>query len=281
MYGMNSNLASSIHSVSSINPPAQAGKALAFASSALALEAAALPSPTFSPLYQQIRELLTQSLESGEWKPGEIMPSETELAARYRVSQGTVRKAIDELAAENLVVRRQGKGTFVATHNEERMQFRFLRLLADDGAEHPHVSKLLECRRLRASVDIAQQLELKPADAVVLIRRLLQFDDEVTVFDEIWLPGNLFRRLTFERLSEYKGPLYAMFETEFGTRMIRACEKIRAVAAQAEVAAALHVPAGFPLLSVERVSYTYGDRPVEVRRGWYVTTRYYYQNDLG
>ena len=56
----------------------------------------------------------------------------------------------DELAADNLLVRRQGKGTFVATHNEDRAQFRFLRLLADDGAEHPHISRLLECRRLRA-----------------------------------------------------------------------------------------------------------------------------------
>jgi len=238
------------------------------------------PSPTFSPLYQQIKGLITQSLVSGEWKPGEIIPSEVELAARYKVSQGTVRKAIDELAAENLLVRRQGKGTFVATHNEERAQFRFLRLLADDGAEHPHVSKLLECRRLRASAEIARQLDLKPADPVVLIRRLLQFDGESTVLDEIWLPGGVFRGLTIERLAEYKGPLYAMFETEFGTRMIRATEKIRAVAAEPSVADLLKVPAGFPLLSVERVSYTYGDRPVEVRRGWYVTTGYYYQNDL-
>ena len=238
------------------------------------------PSPTFSPLYQQIKGLITQSLESGEWRPGEIIPSEVELAARYKVSQGTVRKAIDELAAENLLVRRQGKGTFVATHNEDRAQFRFLRLLADDGAEHPHVSKLLECRRMRAPAEIARQLELKPADPVVQIKRLLQFDGVTTVFDEIWLPGAVFRGLTFERLSEYKGPMYAMFETEFGTRMIRASEKIRAVAAEPAVAGLLGVPEGFPLLSVDRVSFTYGDRPVEVRRGWYVTTGYYYQNDL-
>jgi GntR family transcriptional regulator len=242
--------------------------------------AANAPSPTFSPLYQQIKGLITQSLESGEWKPGEIIPSEVELAARYKVSQGTVRKAIDELAAENLLVRRQGKGTFVATHNEDRAQFRFLRLLADDGVEHPHVSKLLECRRLRAPAEIARQLELKPADPVVQIKRLLQFDGVMTVFDEIWLPGVMFRGLTFERLSEYKGPMYAMFEAEFGTRMIRASEKIRAVAAEPVVAGLLGVPEGFPLLSVDRVSFTYGDRPVEVRRGWYVTTGYYYQNDL-
>lgn len=243
-------------------------------------ESAAAGSPTFSPLYQQIKALITQSLEAGEWKPGEIIPSEVELAARYKVSQGTVRKAIDELSAENLLVRRQGKGTFVATHSEERAQFRFLRLLADDGVEHPHVSRLIECRRMRASAEIARQLDLKPADPVVQVRRLLEFDGEVTVLDEIWLPGAMFRGLTFERLSEYKGPLYAMFESEFGTRMIRATEKVRAVAAEPAVADLLHVPVSFPLLSVERISYTYGDRPVEVRRGWYVTTGYYYHNDL-
>ncbi|MEJ2767867.1 GntR family transcriptional regulator [Mycetohabitans sp. B46] len=242
--------------------------------------AAGVPSPTFSPLYQQIKALITQSLESGEWKPGEIIPSEVELAARYKVSQGTVRKAIDELAAGNLLVRRQGKGTFVATHNEDRVQFRFLRLLPDQGELQPHESRLLEVRRLRAPAEIARQLELKPADSVVLVKRVLEFEAKPTVLDEIWLPGAMFRGLTLERLSEYKGPLYAMFETEFGTRMIRASEKIRAVAADAAVATLLGVAPGYPLLSVERVSYTYGDRPVEVRRGWYVTAGYHYQNDL-
>jgi GntR family transcriptional regulator len=245
-----------------------------------ATEVAPASSPTFSPLYQQIKALITQGLESGEWKPGEMIPSEVELAARYKVSQGTVRKAIDELAADNLLVRRQGKGTFVATHNEDRVQFRFLRLLPEDGDLHPHVSRLLECRRLRAPAEIARQLDLKPADPVVCIKRLLQFDGETTVFDEIWLPGAVFRGLTAERLADYKGPLYAMFETEFGTRMIRASEKIRAVGADDAVAELLGVVPGSPLLSVERVSYTYGDRPVEVRRGWYVTNGYYYQNDL-
>ena len=91
------------------------------------------PTPSFSPLYQQIKVLLMRSLQSGEWKPGEAIPSEMELAARFRVSQGTVRKAIDELAGENHLVRRQGKGTFVATHAEEQTQYRFLRLTPDDG----------------------------------------------------------------------------------------------------------------------------------------------------
>src|SRR5206468_11202328 len=104
-------------------------------------------SPTFSPLYQQIKALITQSLQSGEWKPGELIPSEVELAGRFKVSQGTVRKAIDELSAENLVVRRQGKGTFVATHHEARAQFRFLRLMPDGGEAHHPENRIVEVKR--------------------------------------------------------------------------------------------------------------------------------------
>ncbi|MGI4815216.1 MAG: GntR family transcriptional regulator [Janthinobacterium lividum] len=268
--------------------PAAAGAAPVSATSAASVASAAsslasppsFGSPTFSPLYQQIKALITQALDGGEWKPGEAIPSEVELAARYRVSQGTVRKAIDELSAENLLVRRQGKGTFVATHSEDRLQFRFLRLLPDEPMPQPHVSRLLECRRLRAPAEIARQLDMRAADPVVFIRRLLEFGDRPQVLDDIWLPGAVFRGLTLERLNAFAGPLYVMFESEFNTRMIRASEKIRAVAAEPAVAELLGVASGFPLLSVERIAYTYGDRPVEVRRGWYVTTDFHYQNDL-
>lgn len=237
-------------------------------------------SAVFLPLYRQIRELLVKSLDAGEWKPGEMIPSEIDLAARFQVSQGTVRKAVDELAAENMLVRRQGKGTFVATHHEPRAQFRFLRVLPDQGEAAAPQSRFLECRRVRAPADIARQLDLRTGDSVVYLRRVLNFGGAPIVLEEIWLPGALFRGLTAERLAEYKGPLYGLFETEFGTHMIRAEESLRAVAADAAAVAALHVAAGSPLLLVERVSYSYGDRAVEVRRGQYVTDHYHYRNTL-
>jgi GntR family transcriptional regulator len=236
---------------------------------------------TFSPLYRQIRDRLVLSLEAGEWRPGEAIPSEIELAARYGVSQGTVRKAIDALAADHLLVRRQGRGTYVASHQESRAQFRFLRLRPDEGEPRQPTSRFLECRRLRAPVEIARALDLKPGEAVVMIRRLLEFDGAPTVLDEIWLPGAPFRGLTAERLNAYTGPLYGLLETEYGTRMIRASERLRAVAAGEAEAKVLGVAAGEPLLLVERVSHTYGDRPVEVRRGWYVTRGHHYFNELG
>jgi GntR family transcriptional regulator len=239
------------------------------------------PAPTFSPLYRQIKGLIMQSLESGEWRPGEAIPSEIELAASYKVSQGTVRKAIDELAAENHLLRRQGKGTFVATHDEARAQFRFLRLMPDDGEQEYPASRLLDCKRARASAEIARLLELGAGDGVVVIRRVLNFADEPTVFEQIYLPGTLFRNLSAAIFNEYKGSMYKLFETEFRTRMIRAEEKIRAVAADAVAAELLRVREGAPLLCVERVAYSYGDKPVEFRRGIYRTDKHYYKNELG
>jgi GntR family transcriptional regulator len=243
---------------------------------------AALPdSPAFSPLYRQIKTLMTQSLQRGEWHPGEAIPSETELAARFKVSQGTVRKAIDELATDNLLVRRQGKGTFVATHAEEQTQFRFLRLTPDDAAE-PGSSRrrFIDCRRLRAPGDVARALRLRSSDAAIRIRRLLYFRDVPVVLDDIWLPAALFKGLTAERLGGYRGPMYRLFESEFHVRMIRAEEKIRAVAADEAGAELLALPVGAPLLSVERLAMTYGDKPVELRRGLYNTAAHYYRNEL-
>jgi GntR family transcriptional regulator len=237
-------------------------------------------SPTFSPLYQQIKTLITQSLQSGEWKPGDLIPSEVELANRFKVSQGTVRKAIDELSAENLVVRRQGKGTFVATHHEARAQFRFLRLVPDIGEPHYPENRIIEVKRLRAPAEVARQLDIKSGDSVIFIKRVQSFDGVPTILEELWLPGVIFKGLTAERLIEYKGPMYALFETEFGTHMIHAAEKIRAVAATQEMADLLATPINTPLLSVERISYTYGNKPVEVRRGLYMTDRHHYQNEL-
>ena len=240
----------------------------------------ALSSPAFSPLYRQIKGLILQRLQAGAWKAGEAIPSEMELAASFGVSQGTVRKAIDELAAENLLVRRQGKGTFVATHAEQKQQYRFLRLMPDEDQDPGLGRQLLDCRRQRAPAWIARQLQMRAGDAMVEVRRLLHSKGRPVVLDDIWLPGSLFKGLTTELLNQHRGPFYGLFESEFGVQMIRAQEKIRAVAADAEVAALLQVEVGAPLLSVERLSFTYGDRPVELRRGLYNTSTHFYRNDL-
>lgn len=252
-------------------------------SSETAAGSGVLATPAFSPLYQQIKALILQSLQAGEWKPGEAIPSEMDLAARYRVSQGTVRKAIDELAAENLVMRRQGKGTYVSTHAEQHVQYRFLKLTPDSGdaaGEGPAERHIIDCKRLRATADVARALALRTGDPVLQVRRTLAFAGVPTILEDLWLPGGPFKGLTAERLADYHGPMYALFETEFGVRMVRADEKIRAVTPDKAQSALLKVEQGMPLLSVERTAYTYNDVPMELRRGIYRTDTHHYHNEL-
>ena len=245
----------------------------------LAAQPAATPS--FRPLYQQIRDLILLSLQQGEWKPAEVIPSEMELAARFGVSQGTVRKAIDELAAGHLLVRRQGRGTFVATHAEQQVQYRFLRLMPDQAdAEQPAQREIVECKRARATADVARALALKTGESIIQARRVLSFGGIPTIVEDLWLPGEPFRGLTAHRLSAYPGSLYAFFESEFGVRMVRADEKIRAVLPDVQQAALLQIPVSTPLLSVERIAFTYGDRPMELRKGLYRTDSRHYHNRL-
>ena len=239
--------------------------------------------PAFSPLYQQIKGLILRSLQAGEWKPGEAIPSEFELAARFRVSQGTVRKAIDALAADHLLVPKQGKGTFVATHAEQHVQYRFLKLVPDEGdanSEGPAERDIIDCRRVRASSEVAKALSMRTGDAVLQVRRVLSFAGEPTILEDIWLPGGPFKGLTAERLTAYDGPMYALFETEFGVRMVRAREQIRAVLPDAEQCGRLKIAAHTPLLRVDRVAFTYDGKAVEMRRGLYRTDKHYYRNEL-
>jgi GntR family transcriptional regulator len=243
--------------------------------------AASSKSPSFQPLYMQIKALLMASLDGGEWPPGEAIPSEMALAHRFRVSQGTVRKAIDELAAQSLVIRRQGKGTFVSTHTEEKTSlFRFLRIRRNDGRDEYPASRLVDVRRAKASAEVARALELRMGDAVIVLRRVLEYGGQPVVLDEIVLPAVLFKGLTKAKVESYRGSMYSFFETQFGVRMLKAQEKLRAVIADAQSAGILGVKAGDPLLAVERVTLTYGDRPVEWRRGLCTTRHHFYVNEL-
>lgn len=239
-----------------------------------------LSSPSFRPLYEQIKVLLTQSLIAGEWRPGDAIPSEIELAARFKVSQGTVRKAIDELAAENILVRRQGKGTYVATHNEDGIKLRFLRLTASNGKKEVLQNELLEFNRGKANSEVAGILGIKAGTAIIEVKRLLSFSGRAVIHDHIIIPATPFKGLTATRIQEKQGSMYSMYETQYGIHMIRAEERLKAVAADADVAAKLNIAAGSPLLSIERISYTYGDKPMEWRLGLCITDEHHYRNEL-
>jgi GntR family transcriptional regulator len=150
----------------------------------------------------------------------------------------------------------------------------------DRDSEGPAQRSVLECKRMRATADVARALSLRSGDSVVQVRRVLSFGDVPTILEDLWLPGNAFKGLTADQVAGYHGPTYAMFEVEFGVRMVRAEEKIRSVLPDAQQAALLKVPQHTPLLSVERIAFTYNDVPMELRRGLYRTDTHHYRNDL-
>ncbi len=237
-------------------------------------------SPTFRPLYQQIKILITQSLVSGEWAPGEALPSETELASRYNVSQGTVRKAISELADENLLIRHQGKGTFVASLTEERRLFHFVRITSEKGGTIYPGGELLECRRGKADSATAKLLEINNGASLLVIRRLLKDEAQPVLLDEIRIPAALFKGLNSDIINQHQCKIYSMFESAFGIRIIQVVEQLKAVAANGDAARMLGLGEGAPLLLIERVAYTYGDKPVEWRKSLCNTKEHYYMNKI-
>jgi len=238
------------------------------------------PIASFSPLYEQIKAMILASLQASEWLPGDAIPSEMELAARYAVSQGTVRKAIDELAAQNLLIRRQGKGTFVATHQEEDFQYRFLRLEPDSGEKLHLKNQFLACENIPSDPYIARLLKIKPGVSIIRIDRIQSSAGRPIAFEEIWLPEARFKGLNLEMLNAWPGPMYAFYESEYATHMVRAEEKIKAVLAGSDLAKYLQISEGAALLSVERVAFTYGNKPVEIRHARYDTNGQHYDNKL-
>ncbi|MEK7691684.1 MAG: GntR family transcriptional regulator [Bdellovibrionota bacterium] len=237
-------------------------------------------SPAFKPLYQQIKMLITQSLISGEWRPGEVIPSEIELANRYNVSQGTVRKAINELANENLLIRHQGRGTFVASHTEERRKFHFLRIAPDKAGQVYPEGELLGCQRSKADSVIAKLLEINTGAAIIIITRVMKVENKPLMWEEIRLPATRFKGLNAARIDEFHCRLYSMFESAYGVRIVQVAEQIKAVRATQEVAGILGVPEDSPLLNIDRLAYTFGDKPVEWRRTLCNTRDFHYMNKI-
>ena len=237
--------------------------------------------PVYNPLYLQIKGHILEYLKNGHWAPGEMIPSEQELADHFGVSQGTVRKAVHELSEENLLIRKQGKGTYVASHADSRAFFRFLRLVPTSGVKELTRSIPIECREGKATKESAMQLDLEEGDPVVIVNRILTFSEIPVVYDEICFPGDVFKGLTVDGLKDFDGSLYMYLEKQFNIRMIRAQEKVKAVLANDVSAQYLNIEIGEPLLSVERVSYAFFDKPMEWRRGLYLTNNHYYFNELG
>lgn len=229
---------------------------------ATAADFAARPHPGGGPLYAQVRASVIQRIVAGIWKPGTLLPSEGRLAGEFGVSQGTVRKALDALAAENLVLRQQGKGTFVAAHTPERALFHFFNIVGDDGSHRLPTGRVLSCARRRASHEEAQKLNLAPGAKVIHIQRVRDLAGRPAIVEKVVVPARLFPDLGQSTLPN---TLYKLYEEAYGVIVAQAVERLKAVAARKSDALLLHIPVGAPLLEIERIALTLDRTPVEWR----------------
>jgi len=234
-----------------------------------------------APLYKEVKQSLTLGLAGGEWRPGEALPSETALARRFRVSIGTVRKAVDELVAERAVVRHQGRGTFVASHDARRLLFQFFHIVPRDGGRTYPETRTLAFSRDRAHADEAAILGIAPGEAVLRIRNLLSLDAAPALVDDIVLARARFPDLTERIFTQRDNTIYNLYQSRYGLNVLRASERLRATVADAGIARLLGVKRGAPLLEIRRIARTYHDAPVELRRSLVDTSRYDYLSDLG
>lgn len=233
-------------------------------------------SPHYRPLYRQCYDALVRQIAEGAWRPGEALPSEQALAARLGVSQGTVRKALDALTAEKLIERRQGKGTYVAEHTQERAMFRFFRLTRPDGTRAtPETAEQSEnVRRRPAKAVEVRRLNLESGAQVVEIVRVRNVDGAPAVLERIVLPVALFPDI--DRRLPLPNALYALYQREYGQNIVAAEEELRADVARKEDAKRLGVAPGTPLLHIERVGVSVDGTRVEWRTSRCDTRRLVY-----
>ncbi|HET7729218.1 MAG TPA: GntR family transcriptional regulator [Usitatibacter sp.] len=238
-------------------------------------------SPTDQPLYEQVRARLIEGISAGEWKAGAALPAESRLARAFGVAIGTLRKAVDSLVAERVLVRRQGKGTFVTEHDGRRLLFHFFHIAGRDGAKaYPEV-RTVSFGRDRADAEEAAALQVAPHEKVIRIRNVLSLAGAPVVVDDVTLPAELFPGLSEKIFLARDNTIYHLYQSRYGINVLRTDEQLRAVLAPRDIAGLLELEAGAPVLEIRRVAYTFRDRPVELRLSRVDTRRHHYHNTLG
>lgn len=236
--------------------------------------------PGFHPLYLQVKELLIQRVLSGDWKPGEALPSEMKLATEYQVSQGTVRKALEEMAAEHLVVRHQGKGTFVSARETETPVHFFSIVSTDDRPVTVGAPVVFDHTVREADERDCAELQLEPGEPVYSIFRVRPINGIPALLERIVISEQRFRGLPEMLRTSARMNSYLIMEKEFGVLVVRAEEWLDAVPATSRDAQELDIPEGTPLLRISRIAYALDGRPAEARRMRFPTDWLRYRNTL-
>lgn len=216
-----------------------------------------------SPLYVQVRAVILERIENGTWKPGALLPSEIALGRELGVSQGTVRKGLDSLVGDQLLVRRQGRGTFVADHTPADVLFRFFKIYTQTGERVLPSSRDVRVRQGAATKREAGILKISADEEVIRVARTRLAGDRPIIREMIVVPAATFPGLGTD--GTVPNTLYDLFQHQYGITVSHANERIEAVAAPVRDARHLGLEVGAPLLKVDRLTFGLGQRPIEWR----------------
>lgn len=217
-----------------------------------------------TPLYKVVEKHIRQQITQGNLVPGDLIPSEPQLARTLAVSQGTVKKAIDNLVNERLLFRHQGKGTYVSRINFNNSLFRFFSYGTHEGAG-VRIHKETTVRRIkRGPAEVCRRLDLRAGSGLVYIERIGYIEQDPVLIEKCWLDAGLLQGLENEAV-HIPDLMYAVIVEKFGIPVVRAEETLTAEAADKRTAKLLHIDAKDPLVVLMRLTYTLHERPIEYR----------------
>lgn len=217
------------------------------------------------PLFLQVRDELAVRIATGAWKAGTLLPNEIALAAEFGLSPGTVRKALDLLEAEKIVVRQQGRGTFVIDHDTEEMAIRFSSIYNDIGQKvSGHITS---CEAVKSMPDAVEQeaLQIEPDELVLRISRIREYHDHPFMCERSTIVVRHFPGITEQSVRD--GRLSSLAQRH-GVQISHATERVTPVMAPDEVMAKLRLPASVPILLLHRTAFRKDGTPLEFRTAW-------------
>ncbi len=237
-------------------------------------------SQTGGPLYKSVQRNLMEQLASGDLKPGQLIPSERQLATEFAVSIGTLRKAIDDLVEQRILIRQQGKGTYVATHDRERLLFYFFHIVPQVGLKsYPHVEFVFFHKAL-ASAEVAMRLNIAVDAPVFHIRNLLSLDGNAVSVDDLFIDQARFAALSTAQFKERPNTIYNLYQEAFGITVVKTEERLRAESVNAEHAKLLKIKPGAPVLTIRRTAIDMRGEPAELRISTVSTAKHEYFAEL-
>lgn len=234
---------------------------------------------SYVPLYEQVKKDILKRIIAGDWSPGSFLPNEFVLAKQYGVSQGTLRKALNELTAEKHLVRYQGKGTAVSIIEDDKFLFPFFFLSRRDNKYIPPVSQIASIIKINAPADIASHLQINENDEILEIKRIRILENECVINETVYISLKITGDICFEQ-NQLPNTLYIYYQNKCGIKIHRVTEDIEAVLPDSDDVKKLKIPKTQPVMKISRTSYDIQDRIVEYRISKINTKNYIYHASL-